>query len=86
MSVAMPSVPIGKLTERVISWNPPRDAPDEELDYIDLGSVDNAVKEITANPYHPSISLDFTESCVIQGVSMDFGGSGGNVVRVDCGD
>lgn len=49
MNAAIPTIPIGKLIEKVVSWNPPRDAPDDELDYIDLSSVDNATKQITAN-------------------------------------
>ena len=49
MSDALPTIPIGKLIEKVVSWNPPRDAPDDELDYIDLSSVDNTTKQITAN-------------------------------------
>lgn len=44
-----PSVPIGSLVEKVSSWNPPRDAPDEKLSYIDLSSVDNKLKAVTAN-------------------------------------
>lgn len=49
MSAAIPTIPIGKLIEKVVSWNPPRDAPDDELDYIDLSSVDNKTKQITSN-------------------------------------
>lgn len=49
MTAAIPTIPIGKLIEKVVSWNPPRDAPDDELDYIDLSSVDNATKQITGN-------------------------------------
>ena len=37
---------IGELTESVKTWNPSR-SPDDEFDYVDLGSVDNAAKAIT---------------------------------------
>lgn len=49
MSAAIPTIPIGKLIEKVVSWNPPRDAPDDEFNYIDLSSVDNTTKQVTAN-------------------------------------
>jgi type I restriction enzyme, S subunit len=49
MSAAIPAVPIGKLIQKVVSWNPPRDAPDDELNYIDLSAVDNTSKQITAH-------------------------------------
>lgn len=39
--------PIGGLIEKVESWNPVRDAPEDELDYIDLSAVDNATKTVT---------------------------------------
>ena len=39
--------PIGGLVEKVASWNPVRDAPEDELAYIDLSAVDNATKTVT---------------------------------------
>lgn len=49
MNAAPPTITIGKLIEKVVSWNPPRDAPEDKLHYIDLSSVDNTTKQITAN-------------------------------------
>jgi len=39
---------IGTLIERVASWNPTRDAPDDQLDYIDLSAVDNITKTVAS--------------------------------------
>jgi len=38
---------LGNLVEKVVSWNPVREAPDEKFSYIDLSAVNNATKEIT---------------------------------------
>lgn len=38
---------IGELIEKVASWNPRRDGPDDELAYIDLSAVDNLTKVVT---------------------------------------
>ena len=46
-ALRMPRTPIGGLVEKVISWNPVRDAPGDELAYIDLSAVDNATKVVT---------------------------------------
>lgn len=40
--------PIGGLIDKVASWNPVRDAPEDELPYIDLSAVDNAAKTVTS--------------------------------------
>jgi type I restriction enzyme S subunit len=45
----VPNVPIGSLVEKVSSWSPAREAPDDELAYIDLSSVDNQLKAVTEN-------------------------------------
>lgn len=45
----MQSTPIGSLVEKVASWNPVRDAPEEQLDYIDLSAVDNTAKAVTSS-------------------------------------
>lgn len=39
---------IGSSTEKVQSWNPVRDAPNDEISYIDLGAIDNDLKSIDA--------------------------------------
>lgn len=43
----MQNAPIGSLIEKVASWNPVRDAPENQLDYIDLSAVDNTSKSVT---------------------------------------
>lgn len=40
------NAPIGSLIEKVASWNPVRDAPEDQLNYIDLSAVDNALKSV----------------------------------------
>ena len=39
--------PIGGLIDKVASWNPAKDAPEDELAYIDLSAVDNTAKAVT---------------------------------------
>jgi type I restriction enzyme, S subunit len=39
-------VPIGELVDPVSTWNPTRDAPDTEIQYIDIGSIDQDSKTI----------------------------------------
>jgi type I restriction enzyme S subunit len=48
-AVLAPNILIGSLVEKVQSWSPAREAPDEELSYIDLSSVDNQLKAVTEN-------------------------------------
>lgn len=47
-SSLMQNTPLGGLVEKVVSWNPVRDAPDDEIAYIDLGAVDNTIKAVTS--------------------------------------
>ncbi len=44
----LPVAEIGSLVQRVGSWNPTRDGQGQTIQYIDLGAVDNDLKEITA--------------------------------------
>lgn len=39
---------IGSCTEKVRSWNPVRDASNDEISYIDLGAIDNDLKSVVA--------------------------------------
>lgn len=43
----MSGVPLGQLTSRIKTWSPKAD-PDRRFDYIDLSSVDNATKAVSA--------------------------------------
>ncbi|MGN6364500.1 restriction endonuclease subunit S [Asticcacaulis taihuensis] len=49
MSGAYSLTAIGGLIEKVETWNPIRETPDDEFAYIDLSSVDNLTKTITGN-------------------------------------
>lgn len=46
-ALQMQTAPIGELVDKVVSWNPLRDAPNHELAYIDLSAVDNLIKAVT---------------------------------------
>ncbi|MFF1416704.1 restriction endonuclease subunit S [Streptomyces sp. NPDC058280] len=41
---------IGELTEKITTWNPARSLSTDEFTYIDLGSVDQSIKQIVAPP------------------------------------
>lgn len=40
------AVSIGDVVVKASSWNPVRDAPDDEIAYIDLSAIDNATKSV----------------------------------------
>ena len=42
-----PNVPLGELVEPIKKWDPPKDAPDDAFQYVDLSSVDREVKRVT---------------------------------------
>jgi type I restriction enzyme S subunit len=42
----LPKMPIRAAVDAVATWNPARDAPDQEFTYIDLGSIDNELKAV----------------------------------------
>ena len=45
-----PTLRIGDLVDDVHTWNPSTDATGSDIDYIDIGSVDQSAKQVVARP------------------------------------